>query len=118
MVRSDGNKAKEIGQRIVQGRAEAGGMSQRELADLLGVSERSVIAYEKGEVIPWRFFERLQDALGKPSAWLIHGEDALVARDDEIAGQLSRLETRVEEVAQQLGILVSSLERSKRTRSA
>lgn len=66
----------QIGERIKQARLEADGMKQRELADLLGVSERSVIAYESGEVIPYRFIRKIEDVTGKSAAWILHGDRA------------------------------------------
>ncbi len=64
-----------VGQRIVQARLEQGGMQQKELAQELGVSARSVQAYERGEVVPWRFMEDLSRILKKPIPWFIHGTD-------------------------------------------
>ena len=74
------DRAQEIGDRIRQARQEAGGMTQRELADLLGVTERSVNAYEAGDVIPYRFIRDLEKALDVPAAWLLHGD---AATDDD-----------------------------------
>jgi transcriptional regulator with XRE-family HTH domain len=67
-------RAKEIGARIKQARQEAGGMTQRELGDLIGVTERSVAAYEAGEVVPYRFLRALESALAKPAEWILDGE--------------------------------------------
>ena len=66
--------ALEVGKRISQARKEAGGMTQRELADLLGVTERSVASYELGEVIPYRFMRDLEHYLERPAGWFMHGE--------------------------------------------
>ncbi|MGZ3472384.1 MAG: helix-turn-helix domain-containing protein [Isosphaeraceae bacterium] len=63
-----------IGKRIVQGRLEKGGMMQKELARQLGVSARAVQDYESGKVVPWRFMEDLERILGRPAAWIRHGE--------------------------------------------
>lgn len=77
-------KAVEIGERITEARRE-NGMTQRELADLLGLSERSVAAYEIGEVIPYRYVKDLERALGRPAAWFLHGEDAIIGRDEQLS---------------------------------
>lgn len=90
-VANVGEKERAIGQRIAQARVEAGGMAQRELADLLGVSERSVQAYEAGEVVPYRYFKELERILGRPMAWLLHGEDAVVARDEQHEAVMAEL---------------------------
>ena len=93
---SGGNsRAEEVGKRIKQARLENDGMKQRELADLLGVSERSVIAYESGEVIPYRFMRDLERLLGKSAAWILHGEtgppeDAVLASILEELRELRR----------------------------
>lgn len=77
-------KAREIGQRIAQARKEAGGMSQRELGELLGVSERSVAAYEAGDVIPYRLLRDIERVLGTSAAWVLHGDAANDVRDQQL----------------------------------
>lgn len=77
-------KAKEIGERIAEARHEAGGMTQTELAALIGVSPRSVQAYELGEVLPYRQLKDLEHALGKPLGWFLHGDEAVQVRDDQL----------------------------------
>ena len=67
--------AQEIGKRVALARHEADAMTQRELADLLGVTERSVAAYESGEVIPYRYVRDLERFLNKPAGWFLHGDD-------------------------------------------
>jgi transcriptional regulator with XRE-family HTH domain len=69
-------RARQIGRRIIQARQELGGVTQEELAELVGVSVRSMQAYESGEVIPYRKLRQLAEALGRTPAWLLHGEDA------------------------------------------
>ena len=87
-------RAREIGKRIKLARQEAGGMTQRELADLLGVTERSVAAYESGAVVPYRFLRKLEENLAKPAAWILYGEAAdppageIIAKLDEILALL------------------------------
>jgi len=73
--RGNGIKATEIGKRIKLARKESGGMTQRELGDLLGVTERSIAGYEAGEVIPYRFLRQLESALNRPAAWILYGDD-------------------------------------------
>lgn len=70
-------RAVEIGERLTLARKELDGqgMTQRELSDLLGVSERSVAAYEAGEVIPYRFIRDLEKILNRPAEWILHGKD-------------------------------------------
>lgn len=77
-------KAVEIGQRIAQARREMGIMTQEELAQLIGVSPRSMQAYELGEVIPYKQMKDLETVLERPIGWILHGEDAVQARDQQI----------------------------------
>jgi transcriptional regulator with XRE-family HTH domain len=90
--------AREIGNRIAQARMEAGGMTQRELAELLRVSERSVLAYETGEVIPYRFMRRLEEVLAKPTGWFLVGDDAVRMQDKQFAEILEELKALRAEV--------------------
>ena len=50
-------------------------MQQKQLADLLGVTARSVQSYESGEVVPWRFMEDLARILHRPTEWLLAGDN-------------------------------------------
>jgi transcriptional regulator with XRE-family HTH domain len=76
LKRKDPKKAAEIGERIAEARLSAG-MNQRELGELLEVSERSIQAYEQGETIPWRFMGRLSEVLDRPVSWLQFGQEAV-----------------------------------------
>ena len=69
-------KSREIGRRIALARREAGGMTQRELSDLLGVTERSIAAYEAGDVIPYRLMKRLEAVTNRPASWILYGDSA------------------------------------------
>lgn len=70
----DQERAKAIGRRIAEARLAQGGMTQRELADLLDVSERSMQGYEIGEVIPYRLMPELSRVLQREVSWFLHGE--------------------------------------------
>jgi transcriptional regulator with XRE-family HTH domain len=89
--------AKEVGRRIAQSRKELDGMTQRELGDLVSVTERSVAAWELGEVIPYRHMRRLEEVLQRPASWLLYGESAtppnLQQQLDDIFKQLSEIKT-------------------------
>ena len=64
-----------IGRRIAQARKEAG-LTQRELADQVGVTLRSVQAWERGEAHPYRHLPVLQRVLGRDAEWLVGGPSA------------------------------------------
>src|SRR4029450_6846608 len=68
---------KAVGRRIALARKEAGGMTQRDLADRLQISKRSVAAYEAGAVLPLRHLGKIETAVSKPKAWLLYGDEAL-----------------------------------------
>lgn len=102
MARQASEKGRQIGSRIAEARHEAGGMAQRELGDLCGVTERSVQAWEAGEVIPYRYLRELESALGRPAAWFLHGPEAVVGHDEaqrEILERLDRIEKALSRLA-------------------
>lgn len=108
MAKRVSEKGREIGLRIAEARHEAGGMGQRELGELVGVTERSIQAWEAGEVIPYRYLRDLESATGKPAAWFLHGPDAVVGLDQasrEILQRLDRLQKSVDAVAKAVQIL-------------
>lgn len=73
---------REIGARIAAARKQAGAMTQDELADLLGVTMRSVQNYESGDTIPWRHFKRLEEIFQCPLEWFLHGDEAAKSPSD------------------------------------
>jgi transcriptional regulator with XRE-family HTH domain len=92
-------KAIEIGKRIAEARREAGGMTQQELGELVGVSVRSIAAWELGDVIPYRHLKELERATGFDAAWILHGEEATDVRDrqlDEISRKLDEILRRLD----------------------
>jgi transcriptional regulator with XRE-family HTH domain len=94
--RNDKLRSREVGERIAQARREADGMTQRELADLISVTERSVAAYEAGDVIPYRYMNKLEEVLGRSSSWILYGEEtpttaALGERADEMNAKLDTI---------------------------
>ncbi len=94
-----------VGQRIVQARLEQGGMQQKELAQELGVSARSVQAYERGEVVPWRFMEDLSRILKKPIPWFLHGTDASTGSSPQAPDEvLSLLHESLRVAEESLGV--------------
>ena len=63
-----------IGARIKQARQEAG-LTQAELAKMLGVTTRSVQNYESGAIVPWRYLNEIETLTRRRRGWLL--------RDDE-----------------------------------
>jgi len=91
-------KAIEIGKRIAEARHEAGGMTQQELGELVGVSVRSIAAWELGDVIPYRHLKELERATGVDAAWLLHGEESTDLRDR----QLEEISRKLDEILRRL----------------
>ena len=97
-----------VGRRIARARKDAGGMTQRQLANLLQVSERSVAAYEAGAVLPFKYLGKIEAAVDKPKAWLLYGDEALPDAGglveelervrDSIVERLDRMDDRLEQL--------------------
>lgn len=92
----------QIGQRIAQARREVG-LNQEELADLMGVSTRSLQGYEAGDVIPYRHFERLSGIVRKPVEWLLHGdqpaaEPATVEEIRQVRADVAELRAKADQM--------------------
>ena len=100
----NGDYALEVGDRIVRARREQN-MKQVELAELVKVSQRSMQAYENGEVIPYRKMKELAEVLGVSTAWILHGEDA--AGDEAV--RLLSIERQLEELTQVVRTLTRKL---------
>jgi transcriptional regulator with XRE-family HTH domain len=64
----------DVGARIVRARREAG-LTQRALAQRLGISTRSVQNYEAGTVIPYRHLPRIESLTGKRPGWILTGDE-------------------------------------------
>jgi transcriptional regulator with XRE-family HTH domain len=95
-----------IGKRIVRARKELGGMTGRELADALNVSERSMRDYESGATIPWRHLEQLARILNRSEAWLLHGReprDPAAERHREVMRALEKLSGQVRDLKVDVG---------------
>jgi transcriptional regulator with XRE-family HTH domain len=74
---------KQVGRRLVEARRELG-ISQKEVSELIHISERSMQAYESGEVFPVRKLRQLSTVLDKPIAWILHGDKAEAAPSDVV----------------------------------
>lgn len=111
MVSADGHKnaeyAAEIGGRIVMARKEQN-LTQVELAELIGVSQRSMQAYENGEVIPYRKMRDIARVLEKPLEYFLHGQIALASEE-----RLEAIESSLEKMATALDRLSKAIAAKK-----
>lgn len=62
-----------ITSRIGQARRDAG-LTQEEMADLLGVIPRTIQNYESKRV-PWRHLKEIATITGKPQEWFLRGDE-------------------------------------------
>lgn len=85
--------ARAVGARVKTARQESDGMTQRELADLVGVTERSIAAVERGEWIPYRHMSKLERIFERPAAWFLYGDG-----HQEMDPSLSRLEEKLDRI--------------------
>jgi transcriptional regulator with XRE-family HTH domain len=99
----------EVGARIEQARKESGGLTQRELAERLGVSERSVQAYESGEVVPYRFIRQLEELLGRPAEWILHGVEPRDDPSNAVAELRQHIDSRLDKLELDLEALRAAI---------
>jgi transcriptional regulator with XRE-family HTH domain len=91
------DEQRQIGARIAAARREAG-LTQKELAQRLGVTTRSVQNYESGVVIPHKHLRQIEMLARKRLGWILTGD-----RPDILAGEnLERLEHAIESHAKLL----------------
>jgi transcriptional regulator with XRE-family HTH domain len=90
-----------IGVRIAEAR-RAAGVTQAAFASQFGVSVRMLQYWESGEVVPYRYLDRLAEALGCSSEWLLFGKqrapapEALRTSRDRLQDQAGRLAANIE----------------------
>ena len=82
-----------IGERIKQARLEAG-LTQDQLADLVGVGMRQIQYYEADESAPYRTINQIAAATGKPVPWLLRG-GPLEQEEGGVGEELRRLQDEV-----------------------
>ena len=91
-----------VGERIKQARQQAG-LTQDELADLVGVGMRQIQYYEAGDSDPYRKIQKIAEVLGVEVGSLLHGDGSASRPDgDRVAAQLEALEEAQERVEELL----------------
>lgn len=94
--------AASIGQRITFARQRAGGMTQRDLAEAIGVSTRSLQNYENGTRVPWKLLRSIAEVTGVDFEWLLHGDDdsaeTAMSPEDELRAQMKALLEEMHEI--------------------
>ncbi|TML22189.1 MAG: helix-turn-helix domain-containing protein [Actinobacteria bacterium] len=81
-----------IGTRIALARREAG-LTQRELATLLGITARSVQNYESGAVVPYKHLGRIESIANKRPGWILTADD----REEDLVPMIGALHEAMEQ---------------------
>jgi transcriptional regulator with XRE-family HTH domain len=111
---------RDVGKRIVQARRRVG-MTGRELADALDVSERSLRDYESGATIPWKHFARLETITGRSLEWFLHGReprDRAAEKAAEQHRQVMRMMQALADSLRDLRVDVQRLQERDRRRAS
>ena len=86
----DAEERVRVGRRIARARKEAG-LTQKQLADRIGVARRSVQGYESGSVAPYRQLQHLAEALGQSRQSLVAEHPPPAAMPPELKAELRGL---------------------------
>jgi transcriptional regulator with XRE-family HTH domain len=68
----DRDEQRQVGARIAESR-RLGGLTQRELADRLGVTVRTIQNYEAGVAVPYRHLRTIESLGHKRPGWILDG---------------------------------------------
>ncbi len=91
----------DIGRRLAEVR-HALGLSRKRFGEILGVSERTIIRYEKGEYTPPpKFIKRLEKILKVNPKWLLYGRGEMFLSNEEIQ-QVEQLKEEILEKSKTL----------------
>src|ERR671920_317202 len=85
-----------IARRLQHARRTAG-MTQRELADHLGLTPRSIQGYEAGAVVPYRHLRTIARLLGRDMTWLLDGRGPRRTGGASLMDELDRRDRRLRE---------------------
>jgi transcriptional regulator with XRE-family HTH domain len=113
----DAARREVIGARILQARRESG-LTQRELADLLGITSRSIQNYEAGRIIPWRHLSHIETITRKRAGYLLHDEDGGGALDATISQLLSVMQQHHDLLRDHVEMLRQNTDRLREQRAA
>jgi transcriptional regulator with XRE-family HTH domain len=124
MTRSDATKPKRdrgvrgqsrldrsaVGERIAQARTDVAGLTQKQLADVLGVTGRAVQNWEAGTRAPIRHLRELEEALGVSREWLLWGTQEPPASElAHVAERLNVLEEALAQLTQVFDLTLAAL---------
>jgi PAS domain S-box-containing protein len=107
-----GTSSAETGARLAQARKQAG-LTQKALAERLGVTRRSIQGYEAGTVVPYKHLERLGGILDRTPSWFLGGEQAVAVIPDPVAELRAALHEELVAVFAELGASSEQLRRGE-----
>jgi PAS domain S-box-containing protein len=107
-----GTVGAQIGARLAQARKQAG-ITQKALAESLGVTRRSIQGYEAGTVVPYKHLDRLAELLGRTHTWFLSGDVTTTATADPIAQLRSAIHEELVAVLSELGASSEQLRRAE-----
>jgi transcriptional regulator with XRE-family HTH domain len=100
-------RKEEIRARIKQAR-EMAGVSQHDMADLMGVANRALQNWEadqaKAANVPWEHLNDIADVTGTTVRWLLHGDEPELY-DGELTERLKTTAAALEKVEAQLATI-------------
>lgn len=102
---------KAVGARIRDAR-RAMGLTQDELADVIGVGMRQIQYYEAGESNPYRTLRRIAEATNRSVGWFLHGDRPTELAAEELVQRLEAVEegqARFEEALSEQRVLLDEL---------
>lgn len=106
-----------VGARIALARREAG-LTQSELAELLGITTRSVQNYESGAIIPYRHLRRIESLTQRRHGWLLSDDTSSGALEDSVAELLDAMEQHTARLRERLDALRETTGRLKEQRES
>jgi PAS domain S-box-containing protein len=107
-----GTSSAETGARLAQARKQAG-LTQKGLAEQLGVTRRSVQGYEAGTVVPYRHLDRLGRILDRTPSWFLGDERAVAVTPDPVAELRAALHEELVAIFAELGASSEQLRRGE-----
>jgi transcriptional regulator with XRE-family HTH domain len=108
---------KRLGERIRRARRETG-LTQRELAEQLGITTRSLQNYEAGTIVPWRHLGRIEVLTHRRAGWLLRDDETGGALEATIADLLRTMEQHHILLREHLEILERNTTRLREQREA
>jgi PAS domain S-box-containing protein len=107
-----GTSSAETGVRLAQARKQAG-LTQKALAERLGVTRRSIQGYEAGTVVPYKHLERLGGILDRPPSWFLGGDQPVAVKSVPVAELRAALHEELVAVFSELGASSEQLRRGE-----